>query len=216
MIRLVIVADVRFYRDGLSANLAGRSGIVVVGAISHDGDSESRIAALEPDVVLLDTSVPDGLELVACLTRQLCRVKFIALALAETDEDLLAWAEAGVSGYVPIDASLDEVVHAIESSTRGELYCSPETAGRLLRHVGTLGGLTPDRDLRWARLTLREQETLRLISRGLSNKQIARELGIELATAKNHVHHILAKLQIHSRGDAAALMRRRLPRSKPR
>src|SRR5439155_827652 len=104
------------------------------------------------------------------------------------------------------EASIDDLVTVIESVARGEAICSPRVAAGLLRRVAALaaghGG-----DLPRAQLTNREREIVRLIDNGLSNKEIARALGIEVATVKNHVHNILEKLQVHRRGEAAARVR---------
>ena len=109
------------------------------------------------------------------------------------------------------DASLEDLTVAVESAARGELFCSPRVAFTLLRRVGAMaiqiksaeGEAGP-----LSELTLREQEILQLVDRGMSNKEIARHLGIGLATAKNHVHHILEKLHVHRRIDASIWYRR--------
>ncbi len=135
----------------------------------------------------------------------------MALAVSEVESDVLAWAEAGVVGYVPREASLEDLVSTIEAVVRGELRCSPRIAATLFRRVTKLSANrrhTPQ----GIHLTPRELEILDLIDHGLSNKQIAGKLGIEVATVKNHVHNILEKLQVNRRGEAAARMRSRLPK----
>ena len=135
----------------------------------------------------------------------------VALGVADADDHVLGCAEAGVAGYVPRDASLDDLVAVIESAFRGEAICSPRIAGSLLRRIATLAA-GQNGTMPLAHLTGREREIVRLIDRGLSNKEIARDLGIEVATVKNHVHNILEKLQVRRRGEAAARMRGILPR----
>jgi DNA-binding NarL/FixJ family response regulator len=130
----------------------------------------------------------------------------IALSVEETDEELIACAEAGVAGFVRRDAAFDELTTTISSVVRGELPCSPQTAAILLRRIAQLAA-ERRRVTVTARLTPREREIVRLIDDGLSNKEIAGRLHIELATVKNHVHNILEKLQVHGRLEAAAHLR---------
>src|SRR2546421_13075479 len=129
----------------------------------------------------------------------------------EDHGDVLASAEAGAIAYVPREASLEDLVAVIECAVRGEAVCSPRVAGALLRRIAVLA--TDGRSDRVpARLTKREREIMGLIDEGLSNKEIAKRLRIEVATVKNHVHNILEKLQVHRRGEAAARVRAALPR----
>jgi DNA-binding NarL/FixJ family response regulator len=101
-----------------------------------------------------------------------------------------------VAGFVGLDGSIADVVAAVQSAIRGELECSPRTAGMLLRRVSAASTLDE--------LTRREREIMRLMTDGLSNKQIARALDIRVATVKNHVHSILGKLGVQRRGEVAA------------
>lgn len=119
--------------------------------------------------------------------------------------NILPIREAGVSGYVTRDGSYDELLETIRSVANGELICTPRVAGMLLRRVTkAVWDAGPD----FGRLTARERQTVRLIDRGLSNKEIACRLNIELSTVKNHVHHILEKSSTRRRGAAAAHLRR--------
>src|SRR5262249_35072326 len=133
--------------------------------------------------------------------------RIVALAAPEAESEVLACAEAGVSSFVPRDASLDELVNAVECVARGGAVCSPRTTAILLHRIATMTrGLDSTRGLE--RLTAREQEIMCLLASGRSNKEIARELGIETTTTKNHVHNILEKLKVRRRGEAAAFWRR--------
>ena len=125
------------------------------------------------------------------------------------ESDVLTCAEAGVAGFVPVEASLADLVATVEGVARGEFACSARIAGVLLRHVGNLAlARTSPRAL--PALTARELEVLRLLDGRCSNKQIARQLGIEVATVKNHVHRLLEKLHVHRRMDAVATVKGRL------
>jgi two-component system, NarL family, nitrate/nitrite response regulator NarL len=108
-------------------------------------------------------------------------------------------AEAGVSGFVSAGGSASDVVTAVHSAMRGELVCSPRAAGMLLNHAAR-----PSRGQSTDVLTAREREIASLMSEGLSNKLIARQLGIQNATVKTHVHNILSKMRVRRRGEAAA------------
>jgi DNA-binding NarL/FixJ family response regulator len=208
MTRVLIISNVRLYREGLSDNLARSPGLTIVAAVSCHEDAEPCIEALRPDVILLDAAAPEGQAFVARLQHSSSLTKVVLVAFTGSETDLLSWAEVGVSGYAPSEASLDELAHVIECTHRGTLHCTPAVAASLLRHVTALAGLVRQRDVRWEQLTPREREILELMGRGLSNKQIAHRLGIEVPTAKNHVHRIFEKLGIHSRGEAIMLTRR--------
>jgi DNA-binding NarL/FixJ family response regulator len=118
----------------------------------------------------------------------------------------VACAAAGVSGYVLHDEPHEELMKAVLAVARGEIWCPPRVAAVLMRRMGPHGS-TPDMPLGTARLTVREREILALIDGGLSNKEIARKLSIEVRTVKNHVHNLLEKLRVHRRGEAVALLR---------
>jgi two-component system, NarL family, nitrate/nitrite response regulator NarL len=128
------------------------------------------------------------------------------LGLPETDEAVLAYAEAGIAGYVSRDGSVQDLVTAIEGAVKGELRCSPRLAGTILRRLAWRAAVGGDVSPRTT-LTSRETEIVRLIDQGLSNKEIAVRLGIEVATVKNHVHNLLDKLRVHRRSEAAARLR---------
>ena len=119
---------------------------------------------------------------------------------------MIACAEAGASGYVPRDGTVDDLETVVESVARGEIECSPRIAASLLRRVGALAaelrGPSPN-----SSLTAREQEVAELLDQGLTNKEIAQQLSIAVPTVKNHVHRILDKLHVHRRTEAAARLK---------
>jgi two-component system, NarL family, nitrate/nitrite response regulator NarL len=145
----------------------------------------------------------DSISTVRTLAAQVPQVRVVALGVPETDGHVLACIEAGVAGYVPRDGSLETLVATLMGVDRGEVLCSPRIIGSLFRRVAELAA-QPQPPLE--RLTVRELEILELIDQGLTNKEIARRLCIELSTVKNHVHNILEKLQVRRRADAAAWM----------
>lgn len=209
-IRVLIASDVRLYSEGIRQFLADRAPFEVVGIAVRPGDVLTAVQQLWPQVVLLDQALPASLEVLRGLRRTNPRGRVIALGVPDQEETLLAWAEAGVAGFVPREASVEDLLSTIESAIRGELHCSPHLAGTLLRRLAARAGtsrLTPPRSA----LTAREAEIIRLIDEGLANKEIAVRLGIELATVKNHVHNLLEKLRVHRRADAVARLRGRDP-----
>jgi len=210
MIRVVVAADVRFYREGLADLIARYPTCAVLGIAANRTQTLDRVRESFPDIVLLDAAMPDGLMTVADIAALAPSVKVIVTALAETALTVLEWAEAGVAGYVPRDASLSDLIATIERTARGELKCSAEVAASMLRRLWTLAKVANERHLDGAMppLTPREHEIMRLIEQGMSNKDIARELGIGVATAKSHVHHILEKLHVRRRAQVGARMRR--------
>jgi DNA-binding NarL/FixJ family response regulator len=203
-IRVFIVTDVRLYRDGLSVLLGRTEHIAVVGVAGRIDEVVERVRDLQPDVVLLDTGSGRDAAAARDLLESAPGARVVALAAPESEEDIIALAEAGVLGYVTRDESLDELVTTIESVARDEMACSPWMATVLVRRVQALAA---ERPRPTQRLTAREAEILELIAQGLSNKEIAAGLFIEVTTVKNHVHNILEKLGVSRREEAVASTR---------
>jgi two-component system, NarL family, nitrate/nitrite response regulator NarL len=202
--RVLLLSDVHIVRYGLDVVLrAARSQwIITMSAAAADAIETPD----EYDVVLLDMSMVDALESARELSaRRHCRV--VAFAAVDSDDALLAYVEAGIVGFVPREGSVADLIAAVEGALSGEARLSPRLTGTLMRRLAQLGSVRTPEPAR-ASLTRREREILRLIDEGLSNKQIAARLTIELATVKNHVHHILEKTNARGRGEAAALLRR--------
>ena len=200
--RLVVVASVRLYREGMVTNLERRHGLRVVGAAAGRAEALDLVSTTNPAVVVLDMATECSLELVRVIKNTLPKVKIIAVAVEENDAEIIACAEAGVDGYLRCEGSMDDLTSTITSVTRDELLCSPRVAATLFRRVGALASSVGAPRLNSA-LTSRESEVLSLIRGGLSNKEIAVRLHIEVATVKNHVHNLLEKLHVTSRVEAA-------------
>ena len=204
MIRILIAASVRLHREGVAALLRA-DGRVQVTAIERASDDRSLADVARVDVVILDTAGTDGLALVRRWTRSAGR-PIVAIGIPCADEHVLAFAETGVLGFVEQDATIDELVGSVEAAARGEASCPPRVATTLLRRVTSLT-TRPSSSSDSSALTARERQIVDLIAEGLSNKEIALRLYIEVATVKNHVHNILEKLQVSRRGEAAARLR---------
>lgn len=203
-LRIFILSDVRLYREGLAWTLSQRPDIDVIGAAAPSPAIFVEISQSAATVVLLDVAMPRALSFPREIVRLTPRIKVIAFAVSQADHELMAYAEAGIVGYVPRDSTVDELVMSIRNALRGELVCSPRLAGLLYERVAALSH-TRQQPCKQRALTRREREIMDLIQRGQSNKEIARSLRIEPATVKNHVHNILEKLQVSRRGEAAAL-----------
>jgi two-component system, NarL family, nitrate/nitrite response regulator NarL len=214
--RVLILAEVGVHREALARSLGRDKRCDVVGVVAG---LEEAVAALEevgPEVVLVDMPTPAGANAVRTLVAVAPEIKVVALAVPEVEHDVIALAEAGASGYVARERSMDDLVAAVESVSRGECLLSPEIAATLFHRVATLARKRRGEPIE-DRLTARELDVLGLIEEGLSNKEIAKALAIELPTVKNHVHSVLEKLNVHHRTEAAALARRDgLPRSAAR
>lgn len=203
---MFVFASVRFYREGI-AGVLERAGMNVVGLAAEWPDALDDVVAGRPDVVVLDVAGPRGLEIVRELRLSLPETRIVVLAIVEVERDVIAWAEAGISGYVTRDGSLDDIVRSVESAARREAHCAPNISGALLERLHVLASVRPSSPA-VASLTTREREIASLLEAGLSNKQIALQLHIELPTVKNHVHSILGKLGVARRTDAASELRR--------
>jgi DNA-binding NarL/FixJ family response regulator len=210
MIRALIAGRTRVHREALAVALSQARGVRVLGTASHRDEILTRLAeAPPPDIVLVDFVMPEAARIVAEIRRRTPNVKVVAITLGETEAEVIQLAEAGVAGYVLPDGSLDDLIIAVESAVRGELYCPPRVAFTLLRRVGAIAleSVTGTKEAAASspvhELTGREREILQLVDQGMSNKQIARQLGIEVATTKNHVHNILRKLHVHRRIEAS-------------
>jgi len=202
-IRIVLLSDVRLHREGLALVLAGTSGIEVVATAVH-GDARDALARHAPDIALVDLATDDDLSAVRSLVAATPHVSFVVLAVPELEQAILDCAEAGIAGYVTRDGSLAELVTTIQTVARGEAHYPADMVARLLRRIAARPHVRPS--VR-ATLTSRERQVAALLEAGLSNKEIARRLSIELPTVKNHVHNILEKLGVSRRGEAVAKLR---------
>jgi DNA-binding NarL/FixJ family response regulator len=164
----------------------------------------SIVHSFQPDVVLLNVTCPDVLATLAAMRTVESDLQVIALAMGESDEEILACAAAGVAGFLPRDATFDDLARTVTKVARGEPVCPQSVDRALLRRICTD---THQPSATTDHLTPREREVLVLIEQGLSNKQIAQRLGIEVRTVKNHVHNLLEKLRVQRRGEAAARLR---------
>jgi two-component system, NarL family, nitrate/nitrite response regulator NarL len=208
MVDVLVVDDTRVSRDLLVEALRRQPGSVTVAASQ---DIEAAMFLLRErrfGLVLISMAMLDSVAVCRHVVSAAPEARVVAFAVSGTDDEAVACAEAGVSGYLLRDQSFDELMDVLTIVAKGQTSCPPPVAAALIRRVGMVAGerYTPTE---WDRLTPREDEILGLIERGMSNKEIARRLGIEVRTVKNHVHNLLEKLRVRRRGEAAAMLRAR-------
>ena len=200
MIRVLLVDDHAVVREGLRAFLELQDGIEVVGEAGDGAEGVAAVERLRPDVVLMDLVMPrlDGVGAMRELRRRLPGARVIVLTSFTDEEKLLPALQAGAAGYLLKNAEPAELARAVRAAHAGEALLDPAVAARLLASIAE----PPDAGSREA-LTPREREVLSLIGRGYANKRIALELGIAEKTVKTHVGHVLAKLGVADRTQAA-------------
>ena len=206
---VLIASEVRLLGEGLAEAFSRDGGLLVSGYCSDLEETFAKVLELRPDIVLLDAAFRDGFGLVGRISDAAPEVRAVVLALAETVEGVIAWAEAGAAGYIPRTAGLAEVVPTLVGIMRGEQTCSRSVVGGLLRRLHNLPRLGNESSEAppAPTLTVRELQIINLISAGLSNKDIARRLNIGVATTKSHVHNLFGKLNLQRRSQAALWMR---------
>jgi NarL family two-component system response regulator LiaR len=195
-IRILIVDDHAVVRQGLRMFLSLDGELEIVGEAVDGRQAVALARQLQPDVVLMDLLMPvmDGVTAIGILRREVPEAEVVALTSVLEDNAVIGAIRAGAIGYLLKDTEADELIRAIKAAANGQVQLSPKAAARLMREVRT-----PES----AELTERETEVLRLLARGLSNKEIAQALVIGEKTVKTHVSNILSKLNVSSRTQAA-------------
>jgi two-component system NarL family response regulator len=207
---VLIVDDHALFRRGLEMVLDEEDDIELVGQASDGAEATQRAAESLPDIVLMDIRMPksSGIEACRAMKDAAPSTKIVMLTISDEEEDLFEAIREGASGYLLKDIPLDEVADAVRAVHGGQSLISPSMAGKLLTEFATLarrGEEQPPQQLPAPKLTEREMEVLKLVARGMNNRDIARELFISENTVKNHVRNILEKLQIHSRMEAVMI-----------
>ena len=208
-IRVLIVDDHAVVREGLRTFLQLQEGMEVVGEAADGEEAVERAAALAPDVILMDLVMPglDGVGAMRRLRERAPASRVVVLTSFLDDERLMPAIESGAAGYLLKDVEPAELARAVRSACADEAVIDPTVAARLLRRLGEGPPVGAPSD--GAELTRRERQVLELIGAGYSNKRIALELDIAEKTVKTHVGHLLAKLGVADRTQAALLAIRR-------
>ena len=209
-IRVLIVDDHALFRRGLEMVLAEETDIELVGEASDGAEAVERAGEALPDVVLMDIRMPKSSGIEACRTMKEVSpsAKIVMLTISDEEEDLFEAIRAGASGYLLKDIPYDEVADVVRAVSGGQSLINPSMAAKLLTEFAALAkrdGEERAQQVPAPKLTEREMEVLRLVARGMNNRDIAKELFISENTVKNHVRNILEKLQIHSRMEAVMI-----------
>ena len=206
VIRVLIADDQALFRRGLYVVLGTEENIEVV-AEAEDGEQAiTKAEEMAPDVVLMDVRMPrvNGIEAASRIRETLPSTKILMLTVSDEEDDLYEAIKAGANGYLLKEISVEEVASAIRAVVQGQSLISPSMASKLLNEFNSLARQAADRreQLPAPVLTARELEVLKLVARGMSNRDVADQLYISENTVKNHVRNILEKLHLHSRMEA--------------
>jgi DNA-binding NarL/FixJ family response regulator len=206
VIRVLIADDQALFRRGLYVVLGTEENIEVV-AEAEDGEQAiAKAEEMAPDVVLMDVRMPrvNGIEAASRIRETLPSTKILMLTVSDEEDDLYEAIKAGANGYLLKEISVEEVASAIRAVVQGQSLISPSMASKLLNEFNSLARQAADRreQLPAPVLTARELEVLKLVARGMSNRDVADQLYISENTVKNHVRNILEKLHLHSRMEA--------------
>jgi two-component system nitrate/nitrite response regulator NarL len=204
IVRVALVDDHALCRNGLTELLERRGGMQVVAATGDADQVAGLLREHRPDLLVLDLRMPsiDGLTLARRLRQEGIDTPIVILTMSDAEEDMAAALRVGVRGYLLKDMEPDEVIGAIGRAARGELVVAPAMTLKLAQMLQS-GAKGDTRSVQFESLTERERQILEHLSRGQSNKTIARALDISHDTVKLHVRHILSKLNLSSRVEAA-------------
>ena len=204
-IRVLVVDDHALFRRGLEMVLEQEPDIEVVGEASDGAEALEQATETTPDVVLMDVRMPrrGGIDACTAIKDAVPSTKIIMLTISDEEADLYDAIKAGAMGYLLKEISIEEVASAIRAVHGGQSLISPSMASKLLNEFASMIKRTDERQqVPTPRLTDREMEVLRLVAKGLNNRDIAKQLYISENTVKNHIRNILEKLQLHSRMEA--------------
>ncbi|MDT7538130.1 MAG: hypothetical protein QOI82_1715 [Actinomycetota bacterium] len=204
-IRVLVVDDHALFRRGLQMVLEQEPDIEVVGEASDGSEAVQKASDTLPDIVLMDVRMPKrgGIDACTAIHDAVPSTKIIMLTISDEEADLYDAIKAGAMGYLLKEISIEEVASAIRAVHGGQSLISPSMASKLLTEFASMIKRTDDRQqVPTPRLTDREMEVLKLVAKGLNNRDIAKQLFISENTVKNHIRNILEKLQLHSRMEA--------------
>ena len=210
-INLLLVNETRLMGNVIAAALEDEPDIHVIACVTNMDDAMQIVREKEVDVALVSTRLPDqgALKLTSAITELTPSTKVLALGLTEEKQRVLRYLEAGATGYILKDDSLEDLIETVRAAQDGKVFVSPQIAAALIERLSNLAHMFSGIENSvsdTAGLTSRELEVLKLIGDGLTNQRIAEQLVIEVGTVKNHVHNILDKLNVSSRGEAAAYL----------
>ena len=198
---ILLVSAICFLRECLVDILKRVEGFRISGQAATLECALDFAHSAHPDIILFDATFQGGIQTGIQIREAAPNAILIVLGVLETEADVLFWAQAGIGGYIPNTASVNDLISMIDQISRGEQICSPHIAASLLRRISSTRRALLPTVISPEPLTPRELEILRLVADGLSNKAIARRLSVSLGTTKSHVHNILGKLKLQRRAE---------------
>lgn len=201
-IRLLLADDHEIVRAGLANMLGPEPDIDIVGEARDGVEAITKALELQPDIILMDIFMPgcSGLEAMVAIKEKLPSTRVLMLTISEQEEDLFQAVRFGAQGYLLKGATIDDIVTAIRQVAEGQVMLSPYVAGKLLEEF---------RQEQSAPLSPREMEVLKLVGKGLTNRQIAEQLTVTQSTAKTYLQRIIDKLHLENKAEAMAYALRR-------
>jgi DNA-binding NarL/FixJ family response regulator len=205
--RILVVSDTRVVQEGLNSVLARQDGVDIISTVEVR-HAKLQNAQLNPDIVLVDAARLESIGIVKELVASSPQTKVVAFGVKDADAEVLALAAAGTAGCVRDSAASGDMLRVLEKVLCDEPPCCPPPVAPGRRPLARLSGAAGGNGHPYARpLSPRELQIAQLIESGLPNKAIGRQLGIEAATVKNHIHNMCEKLKVHRRGEIAARVR---------
>ena len=210
-IHILLVNEFPLIGNVIVAALEDEPDIRVVGSVTSPEEALKIVQEKVVDVALVSTRLANqgALQLTSAIVEMAPETKVLALGLTEEKQRVLRYVEAGATGYILKDDSLDDMIKTVRATQDGKVFVSPEIAAAMVERLSDLAQMfsgVENSVTDTAGLTSREFEVLELIGKGLTNLEISEQLVIEVGTVKNHVHSILEKLNVDSRGEAAAYL----------
>jgi two-component system, NarL family, nitrate/nitrite response regulator NarL len=199
-VKVLVVTEIRLYRDGVADALRRFDEVELAVTAATSAAAILAVRRNECDVVLLDMALADSTQTVASMLTLRPGLKVVALGVLEDGPEVVTCAAAGICGYVSREATIAELGEALCGAVRGEAPVSGRVAAGLLRYIAFHARTTPI-SVTPQQLTTREREVLELLRSGMTNRQIARALDLQLSTVKNHVHNVLGKCGVTRRTD---------------
>ena len=202
-IKLLVIEDNRLLREGITAMIKEQPDLKVVAALGTSENILKKINTLKPNVTLLDLGLrsQNSLQVVKSVKKNFSGVKIIVMDLVPVQEEVFEFVQAGVSGFILKDASVDDFLRTIRSVAGGNKVLPPHLTGSLFSQIveHAVSGPKKFSLIKSVRMTKREKQVIELIADGLTNKEIAQKLHLSTYTVKSHVHNILEKLALHTR-----------------
>jgi DNA-binding NarL/FixJ family response regulator len=211
LISVLPIIEVRLIANIFADVLDAEPDIAVAGCCTHPEEGLKIIQQQNVDVALVSAGLPGqgALELIHTIMDVSPTTKVLALGLSDNPDDVLKYIEAGAAGYILKDSALNDMIEILRATQRGEAQVSAQMAGAMIERLSSLAktfSTVQDGITDGVRLTRREQEVLQCIGKGCTNQEIAALLLVEIGTVKNHVHHILEKLNVNNRDEAASYL----------